>query len=107
MSQLDDELNKMFDEMDVLMDKLPGNIKRIKNCTLKEQWRHEGGRSFDDIDQDNDYWGYTYEVFEAPTEDSMNFFIENYMKPCSLTELVVATKYPTVHQQIKKLGGWK
>lgn len=105
--QLSKQLEAMFNEMHDLMAKLPGNIERIKDCTLKEQWRHDHCRAFNDYDSDNDDWKSTYEAFDPGGEDWLKDFIDDYMTPCGLEPFVVLIKYPAVHKQIDKLGGWK
>jgi len=106
--ELSEQLRMMFDEIDGFMDTLPGNIDRIKDCSLREQWRTDHGWAFDGSgDDDNHIWKGSYDIFEEGEEEYLPFFIKSYMTPCGLEKLTVLVKYPAVAERLIKAGVWK
>ena len=106
MNQLEDQVKQLFAELDSLMDKFPGNIERLKDCTLREQWRLDSGYTFEDIDLDEGVWKDTLQML-ANEEDEIGDWAKDYLIPVGLTKFVVQIKYPLVYERIEKVGGWK
>lgn len=98
---LADQLRQVWNHLDIEMTKVPGTIKRIKNCTLKEEWRHGCGCAFDDGDMDNDLFKGMYDYFEDFGRPDDRDQVWDLCKRTNITDLVLATKYPEVYKFYK------
>lgn len=96
MTELHKQLHSLIMELGKLMEEAKGDVERIKDCTMLEEWRHGCGYSFDDGDMDNDLWKGTYDHFEeqSRSEDRSEFF--SYVYRVGLIGLPLETKYPLI-----------
>lgn len=89
------EWNMFINELDTLMDKTPGNITRIVDCTIKEEWRNDHGYSPFDGDMDDDIWRATYEYLEGDLKDTLSVYWK-YAERCGLDAATMKLKYPLI-----------
>jgi len=94
---LTEQLRQLWCEMSDLMPQIPGDVERIKDCTLMEEWRHSCGYSFDDGDMDNDLFKNMYDFFEEGlgTKEDREY-IKRFIDKCELHNFVLLVKYPLV-----------
>jgi len=102
MTKLHEELQELFEEIWNESDNLPGNVERIKDCTLTEQFRHEYGFRFDDSDNDRQI----VEVWEDSFTDHPDIRIDKQVleatKLMEIKGLPLLVKYPTVAEYVRK-----
>jgi hypothetical protein len=98
---LQEEWYHFANEMDSLMEKVPGNVTRIKDCTLKEEWRHSCGWNFEDSEEDHDMWRDSYDILEPGYSPDYLKQLMGYADRCGLTSFVRAVKYPLIEAYFK------
>ncbi len=100
MNELEAEWNKFIWELNNLMEQTPGNIERIKDCTMIEEWRINfcGNNPFDD-DMDHDNWKYSYDLLtrEGFDHDTMAGY-RDYANRVGMDKGVMALKFPRVNK---------
>lgn len=99
MKELNEQINGLIIELEQLMDNVPGNVERIKDCTLKEEWRHECCYSFADSDMDRGLFKEWYDYFEGGPDERTYIF--EIACRCDITYLPMLVKYPLIAKVMK------
>jgi hypothetical protein len=97
-----DEWYKFITELMPLMDAVASYHPRIKNLTLKEEWRMGAGYNPFDADEDGDMWKNSYEALDD--NDWLLMMYKDYARKCGLDQGVMDLKYPRIAERFKALS---